>query len=128
MAGLKAKLRGVKEFFKTDWNFVRLTRRVKRGFRRAPYGTARYLSNKIPLAQWISIYNFRWLPYDVIAGIAVGLVLTLEAVNFAVPIPGGVSAQQLLVACWLPGFIYAVTGTSKRMFYHSYSLTDAVHR
>lgn len=115
MAGLKEKLRGVKVFFKTDWNFVRLTRLVRRGFRRAPYGTARYLGNKIPIAQWMTIYNFRWLPYDVLAGITLGFILTLQAVNFAVPVPGGISAQQILVACWLPGFIYAATGTSKRM-------------
>lgn len=115
MDKVKAKLRAAKQFLKTDWNFVRATRLVKRGFRRAPYGAGVYLSNKVPIAQWVTIYNVRWLPYDMLAGVTTGLIMTLQAVNFAIPTPGGISAQQILVACWLPGFIYAVTGTSKRM-------------
>lgn len=113
MAGFKAKLQGVKEFFRTDWNIVRARRLVSRGFRRAPSGAARYLGNKIPFAQWITIYNVRWLPGDLLAGTVVGVVLVLQAVNFAVPIPGGISVQQTLLASWLPGFLYAMLGTSK---------------
>lgn len=113
MEQLKGKINGVKVFFRTDWNFVRAKRLVKRGFRTAPRGAARYLNNRVPFVGWIAIYNFRWLPFDVLSGITVGLVLALQAVNLALPIPGGISVQQTLLASWLPGFIYAITGTSK---------------
>lgn len=113
MERVKTKLRQVKVFFKTDWNIVRARRLVRRGVKRAPSGAARYLINKIPFAQWIAIYNFGWLPSDVLAGATVGIVLVLQAVNLAIPIPGGISIQQTVIASWLPGFIYAITGTSK---------------
>lgn len=118
MEKLKGKLNGVRVFFRTDWNIVRAKRLVKRGFRAAPRGAARYLNNKVPFVGWIAIYNFRWLPSDVLSGITVGIVLALQAVNVAVPIPGGISVQQTLLASWLPGFIYAITGTSKSEISH----------
>lgn len=113
MDKVKGKINGVKVFFRTDWNIVRAKRLVKRGIRGAPRGAARYLTNKLPFADWITVYNFRWLPFDALSGISVGIVLALQAVNVAVPIPGGISVQQTLLASWLPGFIYAFTGTSK---------------
>ncbi|KAJ4417542.1 hypothetical protein N0V82_006101 [Gnomoniopsis sp. IMI 355080] len=115
MDKVKAKINGVKVFFKTDWNIVRAKRLVKRGFRAAPRGAGRYLNNKVPFVDWIAIYNFKWLPFDALAGITVGIVLALQAVNNAVPIPGGISVQQTLLASWLPGFIYTITGTSKNI-------------
>lgn len=120
MDKLKAKINGVKVFFRTDWNIVRAKRLVKRGFRAAPRGAARYLNNKVPFVDWIAIYNFKWLPFDALAGITVGIVLALQAVNNAVPIPGGISVQQTLLASWLPGFIYTITGTSKSKIPHCY--------
>lgn len=116
MDKVKGKINGVKVFFRTDWNIVRAKRLVKRGIRGAPRGAARYFTNKLPFADWITIYNFRWLPFDALSGITVGIVLALQAVNVAVPIPGGISVQQTLLASWLPGFIYAITGTSKSEF------------
>lgn len=113
MDKIKAKLRGVKVFFKTDWTIVRAKRLVKRGVRAAPHGAARYLVNKVPFVEWIPSYNFRWLLGDVVSGTTVGLVLVLQAVNLAVPGSEGISVQQTLLASWLPGFIYAITGTSK---------------
>lgn len=113
MDKVKAKLRGVKTSFNNDWNIIRAKRLVKRGVRAAPHGAARYMLNKVPFAKWIPAYNFRWLPNDALSGITVGIVLVLQAVNLAVPTPGGISAQQILLASWLPGFIYAITGTSK---------------
>ncbi|KAJ4390857.1 hypothetical protein N0V93_004456 [Gnomoniopsis smithogilvyi] len=115
MEKLKGKINGVKVFFRTDWNVVRAKRLVKRGFRGAPRGAARYFTNKVPFVDWIAIYNFRWLPFDALSGITVGIVLALQAVNVAVPIPGGITVQQTLLASWLPGFIYAITGTSKNI-------------
>lgn len=113
MDKLKGKINGVKVFFRTDWNIVRAKRLVKRGFRGAPRGAARYFTNKVPFVDWITVYNFRWLPFDALSGITIGIVLALQAVNVAVPIPGGISVQQTLLASWLPGLIYAITGTSK---------------
>lgn len=120
MERVKARLRAVKEFFKTDWSILRARRLVRRGVKKAPGGVARYLLNKIPVAQWIPMYNYKWLPSDVLAGVTVGIVLVLQAVNLAFPIngPGAVPISLTVIACWLPGFIYAITGTSKRTHIH----------
>ncbi|CAN8102774.1 unnamed protein product [Discula destructiva] len=115
MDKIKRKIGGVKVFFKTDWNIVRAKRLVTRGVRAAPHGAARYLLNKVPVAGWITAYNYRWLPADMVSGVTVGVVLVLQAVNLAVPIPGGISVQQTLLASWLPGFLYAIMGTSKNI-------------
>lgn len=113
MEKLTVKVNQVRVFFRTDWNIVRAKRLVRRGARAAPRGAARYISNKVPFANWIAGYSVRWLPGDVLSGVTVGIVLALQAVNLAVPIPGGISVQQTLLASWLPGFIYALLGTSK---------------
>lgn len=115
MDKVKKQVVRVKTFFRTDWNIVRARRLFKRGIRAAPRGTVHYLARKVPAAQWIAGYKLRWIAYDVLSGVTVGIVLVLQAVNLSMPIPGGFTIQQMLVACWLPGFIYALTGTSKSM-------------
>lgn len=122
MNKVKKQINNVKLFFRTDWNLVRARRLIKRGIKAAPRGTARYLARKLPAAQWISGYKIRWLPFDLLAGVTVGIVLVLQAVNFSQPIPGGLTIQQTVVASWLPGFVYALTGTSKSTYSLNYSL------
>lgn len=117
MEAIKGKFRGMKTSIQSDWNVARATRLVKRGVRGAPYGAARYLSNKIPFFQWVGAYNPRWLLGDMLSGTTVGIVLVLQAVNLAVPGPAGVSVQQALWASWLPGLVYTITGTSKREWF-----------
>lgn len=116
MEKVKNQISKIKLFFRTDWNIVRARRLVRRGIRAAPGGTARYLARKIPVAQWINGYKVRWITFDLLSGATVGIVLVLQAVNLSQPIPGGLTIQQTVVASWLPGFIYAITGTSKSMY------------
>lgn len=115
----KTLVHNVRLFFRTDWNIVRARRLVKRGIKAAPRGTARYLANKLPVAQWIGGYKVQWITFDLLSGATVGIVLVLQAVNLSQPIPGGLTIQQTVVASWLPGFIYALTGTSKSMYNHN---------
>lgn len=113
MSEARGPLKGIRTFFRTDWNIVRARRLIKRGFKAAPRGTARYLGNKIPLTQWVGSYKVRWAPLDLLSGATVGVVLVLQAVNLSQPFPGGITIDQTLLASWLPGFLYALTGTSK---------------
>lgn len=120
MDKIKKPFIGIKTFFQTDWNIVRARRLVRRGVRAAPRGIARYLVRKVPATQWLLDYQWlRWLPKDVLAGLTVGLVLVLQAVNLAQPLAGGFTIQQTVVASWLPGFLYALMGTSKSMYIFS---------
>ncbi|POS76404.1 sulfate permease [Diaporthe helianthi] len=105
----------IKHFFKTDWNIVRAKRYARRSGREIRYGAGRYLANKFPIVQWIASYSPKWLFGDVISGITVGIVLALQAVNLPSSAGGVISTQQTLIASWLPGFIYALTGSSKHI-------------
>lgn len=116
MEKAKSLVNNVKLFFRTDWNILRARRLVKRGIKAAPRGTVRYLANKLPVAQWIGGYKVKWITFDMLSGATVGIILVLQAVNLSQPIPGGLTIQQTVVASWLPGFIYALTGTSKSMY------------
>lgn len=116
MDKVKSQISRVKLFFRTDWNIVRARRLVKRGIKAAPQGTIRYCAKKLPVAQWIGGYKVWWITFDLLSGATVGIVLVLQAVNLSQPIPGGITIQQTVLASWLPGFIYAITGTSKSVY------------
>ncbi|KAK7697142.1 hypothetical protein SLS64_013841 [Diaporthe eres] len=113
MDKLKKKGQDIKLFFKTDWNIVRARRYARRSGREIRYGAGRYLANKFPIVQWIASYSPKWLFGDVLSGVTVGVVLSLQAVNLPSSAGGAISTQQTLIASWLPGFIYALTGSSK---------------
>jgi len=113
MDKLRKKGQNIKLFFKTDWNIVRAKRYARRGGREIRYGAGRYLVNKFPIVQWIVSYSPKWLFGDVLSGLTVGIVLALQAVNLPSSAGGAISTQQTLIASWLPGFIYALTGSSK---------------
>jgi sodium-independent sulfate anion transporter 11 len=99
--------------FRKDANFSRVGKGVVLGARGIRAGTGRYLTNKIPIVQWIPAYVPKWLISDVIAGQSVGLLLIPQAAVYA--LLAGVSVQQALLASWLPGIIYTIMGTSRGM-------------
>ncbi|KAL1849187.1 hypothetical protein Daus18300_013344 [Diaporthe australafricana] len=115
MDKLRQQGRKVKLFFKTDWNIVRAKRYTRRSGREIRYGAGRYLTGKFPIVQWIVAYNPKWLLGDVLSGVTVGVILALQAVNLPSSVQGAISPQQTLIASWLPGFIYALTGSSKHI-------------
>ena len=125
MDKLKKKGQNIKLFFRTDWNVVRARRYARRGGREIRYGAGRYLANKFPIVQWIASYNPKWLFGDVISGVTVGVVLALQAVNLPSSAGGAISTQQTLIASWLPGFIYALTGSSRSESTHANHLLQS---
>lgn len=119
MDKFRKKGQNIKLFFKTDWNIVRARRYARRSGREIRYGAGRYLTNKFPIVQWIASYSPKWLFGDVLSGVTVGVVLALQAVNLPSSAGGAISTQQTLIASWLPGFIYALTGSSKSESTHA---------
>lgn len=119
MDKLRKKGQNIKLFFKTDWNIIRARRYARRSGREIRYGAGRYLTNKFPIIQWIVSYSPKWLFGDVLSGVTVGVVLALQAVNLPSSAGGAISTQQTLIASWLPGFIYALTGSSKSETIHA---------
>ncbi|KAG8166449.1 hypothetical protein KVR01_002138 [Diaporthe batatas] len=115
MDKFRKKGQSIKLFFKTDWNIVRGKRYARRGGRAIRYGAGRYLANRFPIVQWIAFYSPKWLFGDLVSGLTVGIVLALQAVNLTSSAGGTISTQQTLIASWLPGFIYALTGSSKHI-------------
>lgn len=99
--------------FRKDANFTRLGYGVVRGAKGVRAGTGRYLSNKVPITQWIAAYSPKWILGDVIAGQSVGMLLLPQALMYSSI--AGVPIQQALLASWLPGLIYAIMGTSRGM-------------
>ncbi|KAF8853418.1 hypothetical protein BDZ45DRAFT_748628 [Acephala macrosclerotiorum] len=97
--------------FRKDANFTRLGRGTVLGARGIRAGTGRYLSNRVPIIQWIPAYVPKWLMFDLIAGRSVGLLLIPQAMMYSML--AGVSIQQALLASWLPGVIYTIMGTSR---------------
>lgn len=100
--------------FRQDPNWTRLGRVATLGVRGVRAGAGRYFSNKIPIVQWIGGYSPKWLMGDIIAGQSAGMLLLPQALIYTAI--GGVPVQQALLASWLPGFLYAIMGTSKREY------------
>ena len=96
---------------RNDPNFSRLRRGIVLGARGLRAGTGRYFSNKVPIVQWISAYNIRWIMDDALAGSSVGMLLIPQALIYSTI--AGTPIQQALLASWLPGVIYAIMGTSR---------------
>jgi hypothetical protein len=101
----------IADTFRKDANWTRLGYGVVQGARGVRAGTGRYLSNKVPIVQWITGYSPKWIIADVIAGQSVGMFLLPQALMYATI--AGVPIQQALLASWLPGLIYAIMGTSR---------------
>ncbi|KAH9208820.1 sulfate transporter family-domain-containing protein [Leptodontidium sp. 2 PMI_412] len=108
--GFSAKIRNK---IRNDPNLPRLGRGVTLGARGLRAGTGKYFSNKLPIIQWISVYNPRWIMDDALAGLSVGMLLIPQALIYSTI--AGAPIQQALLASWLPGVIYAFMGTSREL-------------
>ncbi|KAF1950108.1 sulfate permease-like protein [Byssothecium circinans] len=101
------------EAFKTDYSLRRVRNDSARAARALPGATLNYLIEKVPVIQWLPKYNPRWVMYDTLAGITVGVLLIPQALAYAkiatIPVSFG------LMSSWLPNFLYFFMGTSKDM-------------
>jgi sodium-independent sulfate anion transporter 11 len=107
MKAIRAKITALKQ----DHNLTRAKRGLLLGAKGIRAGTGRYFLNKIPIVQWIPAYSPKWLIGDTIAGFSVGIIILPQALIYS--LLAGVSIQQVLLASWLPGVIYAMMGTAK---------------
>lgn len=82
--------------------------------RRLPSATVDYFVEKLPVAQWLPHYHYKWLVQDVIAGITLGVMFIPQGLAYAkiadIPVEHG------LYSCWLPSALYFFLGTSKGMY------------
>ncbi|CAI6342222.1 unnamed protein product [Periconia digitata] len=96
-----------------DVTLQRARRDGVRVVRALPRATSDYIIEKAPVVQWAPQYQPRWILYDVLAGITIGVLLIPQALAYAkiATIPG----QYGLMSSWLPNFLYFIMGTSKDM-------------
>jgi sodium-independent sulfate anion transporter 11 len=101
----------VKTSLQTDVNWKQARRYAGVSVRRAPYATALYVLEKVPIVGWLPRYNYRWLINDFIAGLTIGIMLVPQGLAYAkiATIP----VQYGLMASWFPGILYAFMGSSK---------------
>jgi sodium-independent sulfate anion transporter 11 len=112
-ARVKKTQEAVSESLRTDPNWNRLRSWVDPVSRRLPSATVDYLTEKLPVAQWLPYYDYRWLLQDVIAGITIGVMFIPQGLAYAkiatIPVEHG------LYSSWLPSAIYFFLGTSKEL-------------
>jgi sodium-independent sulfate anion transporter 11 len=110
-------LRKAGEAISTDHILQRSRRDVSRVARALPRATGDYVIEKAPVVQWLPKYNPRWILYDTLAGITIGVLLIPQALAYAkiATIPG----EFGLMSSWLPSFLYFIMGTSKGEHSHS---------
>jgi sodium-independent sulfate anion transporter 11 len=108
----KTKAR-VAESLRTDPNLNRVRGWAGPVGRRLPSATVEYLVEKLPVAQWLPHYDYRWLLQDVIAGITIGVMFIPQGLAYAkiatIPVEHG------LYSSWWPSAIYFLLGTSKEL-------------
>ncbi|KAM3533351.1 hypothetical protein MY4038_003358 [Beauveria bassiana] len=103
----------IAESFRTDPSINRVKGWVEPVRRRLPSATAEYIAEKLPAAQWLPHYNYKWLLQDVIGGITIGVMLIPQGLAYAkianIPVEHG------LYSSWLPSALYFFLGTSKEL-------------
>ncbi|KAF2002446.1 sulfate permease [Amniculicola lignicola CBS 123094] len=103
----------IRESVATDHTIQRIKYDGARVARATPSASVNYLLDKVPIVQWLPKYSPKWVFYDFLAGITVGVLLIPQALAYAkiatIPVEFG------LMSAWLPNFIYLVMGTSKDM-------------
>ncbi|KAF9875228.1 sulfate permease [Colletotrichum karsti] len=100
-----------KSDFQTDSTINTIRKKVHAGLPRLPSATGQYLIEKVPIVQWISQYDPKWILSDFIAGMTIGVMMIPQALAYAkiATIPG----EFGLYSSWLPAAIYVFMGTSK---------------
>ncbi|QUC17408.1 uncharacterized protein UV8b_01649 [Ustilaginoidea virens] len=113
----KPKLSQVKqralEALRNDANWNRVARCIGRASRRLPSATADYLAEKLPVAQWLPHYDYRWIVRDAIGGITVGAMLIPQALAYAKI--ATISIENGLYSSFFPPALYFFLGTSKEL-------------
>ncbi|KAJ3497111.1 hypothetical protein NLG97_g2154 [Lecanicillium saksenae] len=109
-----SKLRSnIAESYRTDPNINRAKSWVDPVCRRLPSATAEYIAEKLPAAQWLPHYDYKWILHDFIAGITIGVMLIPQGLAYAkianIPVEHG------LYSSWLPSAFYFFLGTSKEV-------------
>ena len=70
------------------------------------------LSNCIPVLDWLPRYRKEWLRMDLVAGLTTAAVVIPKSMAFA--IIAGLPVQAGLYVAFVPMFVYAMLGSSRR--------------
>ncbi|OAA31968.1 sulfate permease [Moelleriella libera RCEF 2490] len=118
---------GLVNIFQTDPNINRVRGWIGPVSRRLPSATAEYLAEKLPIAQWLPHYNYRWVVQDAIAGITVGVMLIPQGKpvpnSFCIYLYTGLAYAKIanidivngLYSSFFPPALYFFLGTSKEL-------------
>lgn len=100
-----------KSDFETDSAINTIRRKADAALPRIPSATGQYLIEKVPIVQWVTQYDPKWILSDFIAGMTIGVMMIPQALAYAkiATIPG----EFGLYSSWLPAAIYVFMGTSK---------------
>ena len=73
----------------------------------------KYVTERLPILQWLPKYNFKFAVYDLIAGITVGLTIIPQGIAYGLlaKLPPQYGLYSAIMSC----FMYMVFGTSKAM-------------
>lgn len=111
MGKIANKWAAFREGVQNDDTLIRARHGIARGTKALPPATGRYLTQKVPVVQWLPKYSKAWLVGDLIAGITVGVLLIPQGLAFASL--AGLPMQVGLLASWFPSALYLFQGTSK---------------
>lgn len=100
-----------KERIVIDYAPLSLKEKTKLGFERFPKSLLTYVSDMLPIIQWISHYNFSWLIQDMIAGITVGMLIVPQGIAYAKI--ANLEPQYGLYTSFVGVSLYCFFGTSK---------------
>lgn len=100
-----------KSDFETDSTINTIRRKAGAALPRIPSATGQYLIEKVPIVQWVTQYDPKWILSDFIAGMTIGVMMIPQALAYAkiATIPG----EFGLYSSWFPAAIYVFMGTSK---------------
>ncbi|KAJ0335600.1 hypothetical protein COL922a_009002 [Colletotrichum nupharicola] len=100
-----------KSDFETDSTLNTVRRKAGAALPRIPSATGQYLIEKVPIVQWVTQYDPKWILSDFIAGMTIGVMMIPQALAYAkiATIPG----EFGLYSSWLPAAKYVFMGTSK---------------
>ena len=75
MVEFKEKVSKFKNSIRGDPNIAYAKSHLKYGVHALPRATLEYVVDKVPIAQWLPRYYWKWLLNDVVAGLTVGVLL-----------------------------------------------------
>ncbi|KAK2599944.1 hypothetical protein QQS21_005328 [Conoideocrella luteorostrata] len=113
MERLSRMKQNIASAFRDDPNINRVRSWAGPISRRIPSATAEYLAEKLPVAQWLPHYDYRWIVQDTIAGITVGVMLIPQGLAYAKI--ANISIVNGLYSSFFPPALYFFLGTSKEL-------------